>query len=26
LSYGFWIPTSCVHVEGVDKIDIADFK
>ncbi|MEQ1749484.1 MAG: homoserine dehydrogenase, partial [Prosthecobacter sp.] len=26
LSYGFWIPTGCVHVEGVDKIDIADFK
>ncbi|MEN3939900.1 homoserine dehydrogenase [Prosthecobacter sp. SYSU 5D2] len=26
LSYGFWIPTSCVHVEGVDKIDIQDFK
>ncbi|TDU81068.1 homoserine dehydrogenase [Prosthecobacter fusiformis] len=26
LSYGFWIPTSCVHVEGVDKIDILDFK
>lgn len=26
LSYGFWIPTSCVHVEGVDKIDIVDFK
>lgn len=26
LSYGFWIPQSCVHVEGVDKIDIADFK
>ncbi len=26
LSYGFWIPTCCVHVEGVDKIDIVDFK
>lgn len=26
LSYGFWIPTTCVHVEGVDKIDIVDFK
>ncbi len=26
LSYGFWIPTPCVHVEGVDKIDIVDFK
>ncbi len=26
LSYGFWIPTSCVHVEGVDKIDLVDFK
>jgi homoserine dehydrogenase len=26
LSYGFWIPTGCVHVEGVDKVDIADFK
>lgn len=26
LSYGFWIPASCVHVEGVDKIDILDFK
>lgn len=26
LSYGFWIPASRVHVEGVDKIDIADFK
>lgn len=26
LSYGFWIPTTCVHVEGVDKIDSADFK
>jgi len=26
LSYGFWIPQECVHVEGVDKIDPADFK
>ncbi|MCA1962582.1 MAG: homoserine dehydrogenase [Prosthecobacter sp.] len=26
LSYGFWIPQGCVHVEGVDKIDPADFK
>lgn len=26
LSYGFWIPTACVHVEGVAGIDPADFK
>lgn len=26
LSYGFWIPAGKVHVEGVDKIDSADFK
>lgn len=26
LSYGFWIPTDRVHVEGVDKIQIAEFK
>jgi homoserine dehydrogenase len=26
LSYGFWIPSSCVHVEGVDRIDPQDFK
>ncbi len=26
LSYGFWIPTSHVHVEGVDKVDLNDFK
>lgn len=26
LSYGFWIPSSCVHVDGVDRIDPLDFK
>lgn len=26
LSYGFWIPQDCVHVEGVDRIDPVDFK
>jgi len=26
LSYGFWIPAGCVHVEGVDGIDPVDFK
>ena len=26
LSYGFWIPSSCVHVDGVNRIDPLDFK
>ncbi|SKA94425.1 homoserine dehydrogenase [Prosthecobacter debontii] len=26
LSYGFWIPASHVHVEGVDKIQAVDLK
>jgi homoserine dehydrogenase len=26
LSYGFWIPQDKVHVEGVDRVSITDFK
>ncbi len=26
LSYGFWIPQDRVHVEGVDRVNITDFK
>jgi homoserine dehydrogenase len=26
LSYGFWIPQDKVHVEGVERVSITDFK
>lgn len=26
LSYGFWIPQAHVHVEGIDKVNIADIR
>ncbi len=26
LSYGFWIPEANVHVEGIDKVNIADIR
>ncbi len=26
LSYGFWIPQDKVHVEGVDRVSITDFR